>query len=309
MVKIIMATYNGAKYITEQVESVMKSEYRDFHLYVFDDCSKDDTIFSLEFLSKKYPDMITIVQNETNKGHTGNFLEGLHEVAQDGNEKDYYMFCDQDDIWMPKKIGITVAAMEAMEKKYGKSMPLLVFTDARIMSDRGERLGTFIKQSHYEVEKRDVAHILMENKGMGCTMMMNHALASKLQKYPEYARHHDWWFMLAASALGHTAFVNRPTLLYRQHGNNEVGVSGFAQYAVGRVKKLKAQKKQIEALYLQAEEFFQTFKSELSEENKRVFRAFTEMKKQGWLARRKTALKYGFLKSGIVRNIGLMIIL
>lgn len=306
-VAIIMTTYNGEKYVEEQIKSILSSSYQDFELYIFDDGSKDSTISILERYKADYPDKINFVRNSMNYGVTMNFIQALGKMTAD-----YIMFCDQDDVWLPHKIEVTLKRMKHMEAQFSREKPIAVFTDARVVNQKLSTIHpSFFGSGHLNPRRTDLAHLLMENKLIGCTVMVNAALRRMLQgnRMPQHARYHDWWVALIAASFGKIGFVEESTLLYRQHGNNIVGDSGFISYVKNRISDLQKQKKALEALYKQADEFLSIYYSQLSEDKRDILRRFSNLKELGYLKRRIEAVRSGFLKSGLVRNIGLLLII
>lgn len=306
-VAIIMATYNGEKYVGEQIDSILASTYQDFRLFIYDDGSSDNTMSILQHYADLYPSKVTVCRNETNLGVTANFLKAFSRTTMD-----YIMFCDQDDVWKPNKIAITLRRLRNMEAQLGKNTPLAVFTDAVVVDSHLNTLKpSFFRSSHLNPSKTDLAHLLMENKLIGCTVMVNAALRVILQSYPlpSNARFHDWWIALIASAVGKIGYVNEGTMLYRQHSANVVGGAGFRAYVANRLVFLKNQREAINSLRCQAEEFLKIYGEILSEEKKKIIRDFVNLENQNFLLRRWTILRNGYLKTGIIRNVGLMIIL
>ncbi len=305
-VSVVMSTYNGEKFVGEQITSILASTYQDIDLYIHDDCSSDTTMDILNKYTAEYQDQVHVFRNEVNLGYTLNFLQGLcHTTA------DYIMFCDQDDVWKPNKIADTLKRLRLMEAQLGKDKPIAVFTDAVVVDGQLQELRpSFFKAGKLNPKKTDLAHILMENKLIGCTVMINAALRKILQsrKLPERARYHDWWIALIAASCGKIGFLPEQTLLYRQHGSNVVGNRNFLSYMKNRITSLKKQKEAILALYTQAEEFLSLYQELLPKDSDIVIQRFANLKHTGFLKRRMILLKYGHLKTGIIRNIGLMFI-
>lgn len=314
---ILMASYQGEQYLPEQIESILAQDYSNWKLVIQDDGSPDATMAIVSEYAMKYPNKIFVRKNQENLGSTRNFLKLLQscccEARQEcsGNSVQiYYMFADQDDIWHPDKISRTLARMKQLERKYGSACPALVFTDAAVVDAGGEMLASsFFESQHLNVKKRTFSHLLMENLIIGCTMMMNHALAAECVQLPCHARYHDWWMALLASSLGHTSYLAEATMDYRQHGSNVVGSKNFAEYVMGRWKNLKAQKNSIFANYKQAEEFCQLYKDKLPSRYRQQAERFCDLQNMGFARRRVAAIRLGCLKSGIARNVGLMLIL
>ncbi len=305
-VAIVMTTYNGEKYIGEQIESILASSYQDFELFIHDDGSKDNTISILRGYEAQYPTKLHVFQNEENLGLTLNFLSAFSITTMD-----YVMFCDQDDVWKSNKIALTLKRMRHMEAQIGKSSPLAVFTDAVIVDQNLNVLkNSFFCSNHLNPRKTDLPHILMENKLIGCTVMVNAALRKVLQssRLPMKARYHDWWIALIAASMGKIGYVNERTLLYRQHSNNVVGGADFLSYFKNRIALLHKQKEAVRSLSRQAEEFLSIYHDSLTDEKREIIRSFAELEHYNFLQRRGIILCKGYLKTGIVRNIGLIFI-
>lgn len=114
MVDILMATYNGEKYISEQLESIIGQDFKDWKLFIRDDGSKDNTIHIIDNYMKKFPDKIELIDNyNRNLGVKLNFGELMKR-----SKNQYCMFSDQDDVWLPNKISITLNKMKELEKVY-----------------------------------------------------------------------------------------------------------------------------------------------------------------------------------------------
>jgi glycosyltransferase involved in cell wall biosynthesis len=305
-IAIVMATYNGEKYVGEQIESILASTYQDMELYIYDDGSKDNTVELLKSYETQYPDMVHVIQNEINLGHAMNFIHALTRTTTD-----YIMFCDQDDVWKQHKVATTLKRMRHMEAQLGKDNPLAVFTDATVVDGNLDVLNqSFFCSGHLNPCRTDLPHLLMENKLMGCTVMVNAALRKVLQSkpLPQHARYHDWWLALIAAAFGRIGYVRESTMLYRQHGSNVVGDSGFFAYVSNRVSNLHKQRESLEELYRQAGEFLQLYGDALPEEKQEILSQFASMKEKNGLERRILILRYGYWKTGLLRNIGLLFI-
>lgn len=324
-VNIIMAAYNGEKFIGEQIDSILKNDYENLVLWIFDDGSTDGTSIIINKFTEQYPDKIKYYKNKDNLGVTKNFLQGLNYAAQNcihlNNQEQilntvqmqtehYFMFCDQDDVWLPEKIKKTLKHMKKVEKKHGKDSAAAVFTDAIIVDENLQELfPSFYQRSKLDIKKLDLPHLMMENKLIGCTVMINSALQKKLSVIPERARYHDWWVGLAASAFGHISFLPEPTLNYRQHSKNVVGNQSFSSYVQGRLKALPKQKEVLFQTMKQAEEFYDIYKNDLKNTQKMQVYAMSKLTNNNWLKRRILLFRYGFLKTGIVRNIGLLCVI
>lgn len=303
-VGIVMATYNGMKYVREQIDSIIANTYTDWKLWICDDGSKDNTISILKEYEDKYTDKIIVYQNPKNLGLVLNFLEGAKRC-----DTDYVMFCDQDDVWMKDKIQSTLDSMRKTEEKMGYDYPITVFTDVTVVDASLNKIhSSFYQTSRLDTTKLDINHLLIENKLIGCTIMMNHAVKNLLTNLPKSSRVHDWWIALLTSSFGKIVYIPKATLLYRQHENNIIGNQKFLSYVRNRIKNLKKQKQILLDTQRQAYEFFQIYKDQLSRENKKVVYEFATLHKRNWLVRRYIILTRGYLKTGLIRNIGVFLI-
>lgn len=332
MIAIIMATYNGAAYLWEQLESIRVNSERGWRLYLFDDGSDDATVRIAEEYVKRDPERFHLCRNPRNLGSARNFYCGVRQVAEEA-PADYYMFADQDDIWDRDKIAVTLRKMKELERTAAENAPatapapVAVFTDARLADAEGKEFApSFFAASRLDSGKRDLAHLLMENKLPGCTMMINAALLAA-ERQAEQAREgkkswyeaaqagepvpwkmHDWWFALAAAGLGTVGFVERATISYRQHGKNVVGGTDFKGYVRSRLESLSSQKQALRENMEQGRAFYRQYRTLLSGRRKEAAEAFAQLCTSGWLKRRALVIRYGFWKSGLVRNVALLLL-
>lgn len=304
-----MAAYNGEKYIKQQIESIMKNTYEDMHLIICDDTKEEQTSTAmtdiLNSMKEKYGDKITYKKNSENKGCTRNFLEGLQNSLAE-----YIMFSDQDDYWNKDKIELTLGKMKELEDRYGKDTPLVVFTDATVVDSSLNLIHlSFHGSNHLNTNKLDLAHLLMENKLIGCTMMMNQALKDKIITIPKNARVHDWWIALVAAAFGKIGYLEDATILYRQHEENVIGHQEYGSYIKRRLANLKSQREVIYSNMKQAQEFLEIYHELLTKQQKELIGRFATLKDRNWFYRRYAMLRYGYKKSGLPRNIGLFLVI
>lgn len=314
---VIMAAYNGEKYLRSQVESILGGTYKNVVLRIFDDGSTDGTVELLEELKNEYPSQLFYKQNEGNLGCVKNFLQAAAET-----DSDYYMFSDQDDVWMEDKITKTLHQMKQAEHRgiaedtekqaaqNGQTVPVAVFTDAVVVDESLKPIHpSFHGQSRLDMEKLDFAHLLMENKVIGCTLMFNRALQQKLTVLPENIRWHDWWIGLIASSMGVLSYLSEPTMYYRQHEKNVIGNMGFGSYVGNRVSSLGRQRESIRENCRQAAAFYQVYEKKLPKEARKELYLFANLCKINFVRRRYVAFHHGFLKSGALRNAGVFFLL
>jgi len=153
-------------------------------------------------------------------------------------------------------------------------------------------------------------HMLMENKMMGCTMLLNQALLKKMYKFPRKVRMHDWWAGIVAAAYGKIIYLNKPTLLYRQHTSNVVGSTEFSKEAVlEKVSTWKCQKQALLDTQYQAGNLYQLVQDELDEKTKQVIDTFANLHNKNFINRRVQIVRHRFWKSGLIRNIGVFFLI
>lgn len=303
-IHIVLATYNGERYLREQLDSILANTWDDYTIEICDDGSTDGTLELAREYVKKY-EAIRIHENKKNLGYVRNFIEGIKRSTSP-----YIMLCDQDDRWNADKIARTYERMRQLEEEEGTDKPLMVFTDAmNFDSETGEELGSFHQNSHLNVTDTDSAHLLMENKCIGCTVMVNAAVMPYLETVPDEVRVHDWWLALICSFFGKISYLNETTLQYRQHSGNMIGGSGFSEYVKNRISNLGKQRDALRQTYAQGAAFYTLFGGQMDEQNRVMAEAFATMSEAGGLKRRVYMLRYGFCKSGLLRNAALFFIL
>ncbi|KRL02138.1 glycosyltransferase family 2 protein [Liquorilactobacillus capillatus] len=226
-VAILMSTYNGLKYLKDQINSILAQDYKEWDLYIRDDVSSDDTISILRDYEKKYTNIHIVENNNTNLGAKKSFLELTRVV----NAK-YYMFSDQDDFWLPQKVSATLKLMKSAERKGSNDIPVLVHTNYRIVDSKLNELRT--PPASFK-DYTDLSSLAINNSITGCTMMINDTLKQMIGNVnAEEVGMHDWWFGLIASCFGIVEYLPQVTILYRQHEGNVVGANtGLADSGSG----------------------------------------------------------------------------
>ncbi len=244
-IAILLATYNGAKYIREQLESLFQQSCGDFHLYIRDDESKDDTLKIVEEYRQKFSDRITVLEDsQKHKGAAKSFMTLLQEV-----DSDYYMFCDQDDIWLPNKVELTFARMKEIEGTAGNSAgtanavgnaPVLVATDLKVVDEQLSPIkNSFNADLKIDVFRKHPELICVRHVVTGCTMMFNRAAKEASLPMSPRATMHDEWVALSVHFKGGIiSILDDATILYRQHTSNTLGAEqaskGFFARALAR---------------------------------------------------------------------------
>ena len=119
---------------------------------------------------------------------------------------------------------------------------------------------------------------------------------------------HDWWLALIGAAFGRVAYLDEPLLLYRQHEKNVIGGKGKISYLKDRISHLRRDREALYATMAQGKAFLSAYGAELSPEKEKILRLFAELPEKNWIARRYYIIRYGFLKSGLARNAGILLV-
>lgn len=302
-IDILLATYNGERFIDAQIESVLRQNRTDWMLTVRDDCSTDGTLALVHDLARRHPGRITVQARPTASGSAKqNFLEMLT-----GSHAPYVMLCDHDDVWLEDKIALTAARMRELEHRFGADVPLLVHSDL-IVTDAELQVLSPSMMDAQQLDGREsrLGRLIIQNVVTGCTVMVNRPLADMVREPFDEIVMHDWWLALIASAFGAIGFLERPTVLYRQHGTNTVGArpSRSLSYKMKRLLDKEGVTRSLADSYAQAEAFLGHFDAQLSQEQASMIRAYAAIPHLGKVGRLQTLRRNGFWKNTAVRRLG-----
>ena len=313
MIEILLAAYNGEKYIKKQIRSILANSEQDFHITVRDDGSSDRTAEIVQKLADKYPDKLTLVKDGKPTGSAaGNFMEMVRTLPED---TEYVMFADQDDIWSRYKIGDSLFLIKDMEQAYGTEAPLLVHTDLMVVDENEQIISRSLIEYMQLPYKDDLKHLLLQNSVTGCTILMNNALLKLLKRACDSDEIiiHDHYAAVLAAAFGHVGCVRIPTVKYRQHGDNEVGASDAKSLSY-KMRRLKRGKKEfansMDAGYKQAALLVSLYPEEvakMSEADRELLTGYAELIKKTHKERVKFFRKHEMYKRSFSRMIMQMI--
>ncbi|GMG82131.1 glycosyltransferase family 2 protein [Paralimibaculum aggregatum] len=223
-VDILLATYNGARFLPELLESLAAQSHRRWRLILRDDGSSDGSRELVEGWAAGRPEaFLAIDPGGSNLGAAGSFAALL--AASDAP---YFLFCDQDDVWLPDKISHLLALMQEAEGARGTQTPLLVHSDLRVVDEALAPIAPsfWARQQIASAQLGRTGGLLIRNCVTGCAMIGNAALRSAALPIPDSAMMHDWWCGAVAWRTGHIVETDRATVLYRQHGGNALGSPG-----------------------------------------------------------------------------------
>ena len=218
-VYIALATFNGERYLLDQIQSIRRQSFKDWTLLVSDDGSDDQTIEIVRAQMGEDSRIELLATRSGKAGHVGNFEYLLEKVIQRHGE--FVFLADQDDVWEPEKLALHMAMLEQ-----GPEQTSAIFSDLRIMDSAGNRFGSFL-QSHGLSGHYDAANILRTNFAVGCSMSVTADLLRLALPFPSNLENHDWWLGLCAAAIGRLGFSPKQLVNYRQHADNTIGVKNY----------------------------------------------------------------------------------
>jgi len=209
-ISVCLATFNGEKYIKQQLESILSQLSDTDEVIISDDSSSDLTI---QIVTNIEDPRIRILKNQVFKNPIYNFENALKYATGD-----YIFLSDQDDIWENNKVKCVTEILDEFH---------LVISDCQIVDSNGKLLH----ESFYELNKssKGLFNNLISNSYLGCTMAFKKEILGLALPFPKNLPMHDWWLGLVAEVFFKTKFINRKLVQYRRHGHNASSTSGESQ--------------------------------------------------------------------------------
>jgi len=298
-IDIILPACNGGTYLSRQIESIQAQSFAGWNILTRDDGSSDAT----PEIIRKYADAderIRVISDDQGKlGVVQNFACLLGHTGAD-----HVMLCDQDDVWLPDKISKSLDHMRKMEKA-SPGLPILVHSDLRVVDSSLQEIApSFGRFQHLNTESTGkIGRLLVQNVAVGCTMIMNRRLVDVSLPIPESALMHDWWIALVACALGRVGYIDEPTVLYRQHGSNTLG---SRRYDMNRIlERLRSSEQVLSDLIgtiHQAGDFLNVYGETMDNDRCNTVYRYSTMLRRARIVRLVDIVRYGFYKSGLLRN-------
>ncbi len=269
-IDVLLATYNGARYLRPQIESILDQEDVSFRILVRDDGSVDETQALIEHYTRNRPDRIIRVSGPDHLGAVGNFACLLREASAP-----YAALSDQDDVWAPHKLRTLLGVMRDLESRYGIGTPLLVHSDLTVVDETlRERHSSFWRYSGFDPRGTNFPRLLIKNTVTGCASLVNRALIELALPIPRAALVHDYWLALVAGAAGHFGIVEEPL---------DMG-----------------------ALRRQAAALSERCHASIAPEYRTLIEDFVNLPARNWIGRRRLLLHHGILMPGLMRNLALL---
>ena len=255
-VVVLMSTYNGEKFIREQIDSILHQKNVTVEIIIRDDCSTDSTIDILQEYSTKYNN-ITLIKGKENLKPAKSFFW----LMENYSDSDYFALSDQDDVWDSDKLECAIN----MINQENNNIPLLYYSNLRIVDQN----LTFYRNSHSSPHiSRNKYAAFIENLATGCTIVYNRRMAQLIkQKKPCNFSMHDAWLYLVGAVFGKNIYDYEPHICYRQHENNVIGTrlkkSSWSAYIAREFNRFT--NRNLQPRYDNAVEFLREFGTELSE--------------------------------------------
>ncbi len=206
LVSIVVCTYNGSKFLNEQINSLINQDYKPIEIVVVDDCSTDNTWILLNDWKERYPDLFRLYKNDTNLGYNRNFEKGI-QLAKGV----YISLSDQDDIWLPTKVSESVAAINLMPNAILAHCKNVAMENGALKSNH-TNLRIFFQGS-------DLRKLFLHSQFSGHAIIFKRSLLEFIIPFPDGIIY-DWWISVNACAIGSIAFVDKILVHHRVHDSN-----------------------------------------------------------------------------------------
>jgi glycosyltransferase involved in cell wall biosynthesis len=284
-VSIALAVYNGEKYLPQLLASLQSQTTKPYELVVLDDCSNDRSLeiikaFPLSFEKR-------ILSNEKNMGPVYTFKK-LAQLCR-GN---FIAFCDQDDIWLPQKIELSLFEIKGIDT----NIPAIVFSDLSVIDEEGNLLHhSFWKLRSTKPENFSIVDILFGNIVTGCASIINKAMAIEFEKMPLYVMMYDHWGALIGYSFGRYSFIREPLILYRAHGSN-VTDKHKASFVKNFISEFKNGEAYLQKNIQQAIEFKKIYSSQLNEKDLKELSSFIALEHRSFFYKRLARDKTSFVR-------------
>ncbi|ODM54982.1 glycosyltransferase family 2 protein [Elizabethkingia meningoseptica] len=278
-IDILMATYNGEKYIESQILSLLAQTHKNWMLFIHDDGSVDNTIDIIRKY-EKLDTRIILIQDNIKFGNAGaNFLHLLNF-----SDSKYIVFCDQDDIWLEAKLELLY------NKIKNKTEPLAVYCNAF-----GYNGNTITTNKVSLIERENLSDSLFLNSGVqGSSLMFNEELKKQIIDFPNYIYMHDHYVTMFAITFANLLYVDKSLMLYRQHSLNVTGNVPITIF--DRIRSFFNKENPIidNNHYKANQSFYDKFKNKMTKNQRELFEAYLEFPKKGFFSKILSVFKNDF---------------
>jgi len=303
-ISVAMCTYNGEQYLREQLATIETQTLFPCELVICDDCSTDNTVDILERFGSQSSIPVRLYKNEHNLGVIRNFSKAIELCTGD-----YVALSDQDDFWEINRLEKTYKAISGEEEKLGRDVPLLAYSDLKVIDEEGKLILPSLMRAHSirHIEKKPTNRLLVQNFVTGSTCLINRSLVELSTPIPDKVMMHDWWLALIASIMGKILFIPESLVQYRQHHANVIGAKGTLRHNIEKLVKAKGVKnanKTMVRLLMQAIELRKWMGSHMnSRESIDDIDAYIHILQAGGLTAVLKIYILGTYRQGIVANL------
>lgn len=306
-VDILLATYNGGKYLDEQLESIFEQDFHNYRILIRDDGSTDSTLDVLSKWKGLNPQKIEIIQDQLgNLGPTGNFNQ-----LMEASTAPYICFCDQDDKWLPKKLSSQVCFIKSLEEKHLHT-GIMIFSDL-IMCDENMNVicPSLIEKDRLDTKALGAHQLLMQNVPYGCTTMINRKLLAIVSPIDDRALLHDHWMAIISSLMGGLFYQDEVLIYHRIHENNASRAeSEHKKESINDLKSIISNdnfhnylNKQVH----QAQAILEKYQTHLTEQQINMMKDFIRLSSTNGFERKWIIIKNKFFKNTIYNTFKLIL--
>lgn len=301
LVVVLLATFNGSRYLQQQLDSIAAQSHSNWKLLVADDGSRDHTLAIVKNFAEYHPGRVRIMSGDP----TGSARDNFFRLLQAAGRAPYFAFCDQDDVWRVDKLERLTRECRQLQTQH-PDQPCLVYSDLSVVDAQLCPVNpSFIDQ--IRARPYGITHktLLAENAIPGCAMLFNDALANLFRANAFDATKaimHDWWLALLASAVGRVLHVPDPLVKYRQHDTNTLGSVDRSGLRFTLAKLLQGDRSETLQTYAQAGAFLDTYGGLLEPVVREEIRVFSSLHHRHKLMRVLLLLRHRILKQTLGRR-------
>lgn len=275
-VSIVISTYNGERYIAEQLDSILCQSYKNIEIIISDDKSTDGTFSILKEYANKYP-IIQLFKNDFNFGYIKNFEKGISYASGD-----YIALSDQDDWWHPQKIEVSL-------NKIKNTSYDLVYCNSSFVDYNLKTTGFTFSDKKNMITTNNPLHLIFDNcvSGHAC-LFKKSLLKNALPLSPNVP--HDWWLAYIATLNNGIYYIDQELVKYRIHNNNTIAC------APRRSKKIKKEERKIRLT-----EFFEQCKESNIDERLIMQKILSTYKKYSFSNNIKRVFYFNLYKKEVLK--------